>query len=136
MRTLMTLLLLLWAAKVNAEMLVVVDKNSPIQSLSENEVSNIFLAKTNYLKPVGRVTPIELKEDSYKYEFYSKITGKTPAQVNSYWTTLIFTGRGKPPKVIRSLEELLKELANTPGAITYIPSSQLTSQLRVVYTVR
>jgi len=136
MRRLMTLPFLLWAAAVNADMLVVVGKNSPLQSLNENEVSNIFLAKTNYLKSVGRVTPLELVQERNRSEFYIKISGKNPAQINSYWTTLIFTGKGKPPKVINSLEDLLKELTSNPGAVAYLPNDQLTSQLRVVYTVR
>lgn len=32
--------------------------------------------------------------------FYREIAGKTLPQINSYWTTLIFTGKGKPPRSI------------------------------------
>jgi len=136
MRIAFTILLLALSINSYAEMLVVVSKDSPIDTLSENEVSNIFLGKTNYLKSVGQVVPLELTSHHDKYAFYKRISGKSPAQINSYWTTLIFTGKGKPPKEFRSLVELLRELANNPNAITYMPANQINPKVKVVYTLR
>ena len=48
----------------------------------------------------NRVQPMELSDLGYKAIFYREISGKTLPQINSYWTTLIFTGKGKPPKNI------------------------------------
>lgn len=134
MHRLITLLLLLCSTNLHAETLVVVGHKSPIDNLSEDEVSNIFLGKISYLKHVGRITPITLNEERHYYAFYKRISGKSPAQVNSYWTTLIFTGKGKPPKEIRSREELLQVLANNPGAVAFVPDSALHSNLKVVHT--
>jgi len=136
MRVLMTLMLLLCTLTVHAELLVVVAKDSPIESLSEHEVANIFLAKTNRLANGSRVIPLELKGLGQKTNFYYKISGKSPAQMNSYWATLIFTGKGRPPREFRLLEQLLRELADNPEAITYLPPGQIDSSVRVVYTLR
>ena len=134
MRKLLALLTLFITASVNAEILVVVGKNSPIETLNEKEVANIFLAKTNRLADGSRVTPLELSGEKQKSNFYKKISGKSPSQITSYWTTLIFTGKGKPPKAFRERKLLLDELSNNPAAITYIPADQLSGLMRVVHT--
>ena len=134
MRRYLTLLPLLLAATVKAEILVVVGENSPIESLNEKEVANIFLAKTNRLADGGRVTPLELSGQEHKAKFYHRISGKSPSQITSYWTTLIFTGKGKPPKEFKERKTLLGELSSNPAAITYIPAEQLSGRMKVVYT--
>jgi len=134
MRALIALLTLFFAATVNAELLVVVGETSPIQTLNEQEVANIFLAKTNHLADGSRVTPLELSDQNYKSSFYRKISGKNPSQITSYWTTLIFTGKGKPPKEYRESRGLLSELTSNPGAIAYIPAEQLSDRMKVVHT--
>ena len=134
MRQFIALLPLLLAATVQAEILVVVGENSPIETLNEKQVANIFLAKTNRLAGGGRVTPLELSGQEHKANFYHRISGKSPSQINSYWTTLIFTGKGKPPKEYRERKNLLHELDSNPGAITYIPAEQLSGRMKVVYT--
>jgi len=137
MRRLTALLaLLLLSMTVNAEILVVVGEASPIETLNEQEVANIFMAKTNRLADGSRVTPLELSDQNYKTIFYRKISGKSPSQITSYWTTLIFTGKGKPPKEFKEKEKLLSELINNPDAITYISAEQLSKVMKVVHAFR
>ncbi len=134
MRKLITLFALLFATTLNAEILVVVGKASPIENLNEQELANIFLAKTNRLADGSRITPLKLSEQNYEYNFYYKISGKNPSQLSSYWTSLIFTGKGKPPKEYRDRKKLVEELSNNPGAMAYIVAEQLSDQMKVIYT--
>lgn len=133
MGKLTTLLALLVATTVNAEILVVVGKASTIENLSEQDVANIFLARTNRLADGNRVITLKLTDQHYEPGFYYKISGKNASQINAYWTTLIFTGKGKPPKECADRKKLLEELARHPEAIAYISSEQLTDQMKVVY---
>ncbi len=135
MRPLAASLLLLFATTVQAEFLIVVSETSPITELSEKEVANIFLARTNHLDMIGRVQPLELDNQAQHEAFYRRIAGKSPAQINSYWTTLIFTGKGKPPREVKGRDALMEELARNPGAITYLPGEAVGSGLRVVFTL-
>ena len=127
---------MLAATTVNAEILVVVGKASPIENINERDVSNIFLAKTNHLADGSLITPLKLSDQNYESNFYHKISGKTPSQLSSYWTTLIFTGKGKPPKEFNDKKKLVEELTKNPSAIAYLPAEQLSDQMKVIYTFR
>jgi len=134
MKHLLTLLLLIMSIQVQAEMVVVVHKDSVVDTLSQQQVTNIFLAKTNRTSTGHRVTPVELINSEYKSLFYEKITQKTLAQINSYWMSLIFTGKGKPPKKLDNIQSLIDELSVNSNAISYLPIDQTTTVMKVVYT--
>lgn len=118
-----------------AEMVVVVAKSSVVTNLTEREVRRIFLSKMSRLNNGERIQPFELSNQEYKAEFYHKVTGKTLHQLNSYWTALIFTGKGKPPRNLDDTQALLTEVVANPAAITYMPSEYLNEHLRVIHRV-
>lgn len=126
----------LLAGICHAEIAVVAGKTSPIDKLDAREVTDIFLAKTSYLRDGSRITLLELRENPFRAAFYRDISGKTLAQINSYWTTLIFTGKGKPPRTVEVLDRLVEQLESDPHAITYLPLEQVGSALKVLYILR
>lgn len=136
MRTLLAVFLLLLAGQVQAEMVVVVNKDSPITSLELRDVANIFLAKSSHLESGERLMPIELDDDAARARFYKMICGKNLAQLNSYWTTLIFTGKGKPPRGLSSMRRLIELIDQDVHTITYLPEEAVTEQMRVVHSFR
>ncbi len=133
MRWLMLPLLLIISCTATAELVVVVGKDSPLEELGRNEVANIFLAKTNRLADGSRIRPLELSDEGYKADFYRKIAGKTLPQINSYWTTLIFTGKGRPPKNVTETSSLVDKLNSDPHTISYLPLEQVTETMKVVH---
>ena len=77
--------------------------------------------------------PIDLYDGSPEREqFYAKIAGKTPAQVKAYWSKIIFTGRGQPPKAVPTDLEVKKILAANVAAIGYIDATQLDDSVRAL----
>ena len=116
-----------------SQVVVVVSKDSEIQILDNQHVANIFLSKTNRYPNGNKAIPIELKNNDIRTRFYQGISGKTNNQLNAYWTTLVFTGKGKPPKTLSGAEKLFMQLLNQPGAITYLLAEQVTDDMRVVY---
>jgi hypothetical protein len=77
--------------------------------------------------------PIDLREGSPERDrFYAKITGKTPAQVKAYWSKIIFTGRGQPPKAVPTDVDVKKFVAANAGAIGYIDAALLDDTLRAL----
>lgn len=119
--------------QVFSKTVVVVAKNTLINSLDKQAVSNIFLARTSRYENGQKAIPIEIKSNETRADFYRQISGKTPAQLNSYWTTLVFTGKGKPPRAYASQSDVLSRLESQPGAITYLPLSEVTDDMKVLY---
>jgi ABC-type phosphate transport system substrate-binding protein len=115
------------------DVVAVVSAKSAIVSLNANQVADIFLGKTSRFPDGSPAVPIDHSEDSPTREkFYSQYTGKSPAQVKSHWSKLIFTGRGQPPKQVSGSAEAKKVIAENPHAIGYIDQSLVDSSVRVL----
>jgi hypothetical protein len=56
------------------------------------------------------------------------------AQIKAFWSKIIFTGRGQPPKAVANAEEAKKLVATNPNAITYIDRTMLDTSVKVVLT--
>jgi hypothetical protein len=56
----------------------------------------------------------------------------SPAQVKAFWSKIIFTGRGQPPRTAATSLEAKKLLVANPNAISYIDQSLVDSSVRVV----
>lgn len=82
-----------------ADVVVVVSAKSPVGNLTAEQVSQLFLGKTSTFPGGAQAMPIDQAEGQPpRDEFYTKITGKSAAQVKAYWSKIIFTGKGQPPR--------------------------------------
>lgn len=133
MKSLLFLILLLISSVLKAEIAIVVGKDSQLHSLQSEDVVNIFMSRTNQLPIGGKALPIELQDTAIRSRFYQQISSKSARQLNAYWATLVFTGKGKPPKGYDTLQGLSEKLRDHPGAIAYLPLNQVTNDMKVVY---
>ena len=118
-----------------AEVVVVVSANSTISSLTATQTAKIFLGKTSIFPGGGNALPLDQAEGTgIRNEFYTKVTGKDSAQLNAYWSKIIFAGDGQPPKVVPGNTDVRKAVANDPNAIGYIDKSAVDGSVRVVLT--
>jgi ABC-type phosphate transport system substrate-binding protein len=118
---------------VRADVVAVVSSKNPLASLSKSQVAEIFLGKTARFPDGTLAVPIDQEEGSpARDEFYATFTGKSPAQLKSHWTKIIFTGRGKPPLAVSSSAEVRQLIAANPQAISYVERSAVDSTLKVL----
>jgi ABC-type phosphate transport system substrate-binding protein len=129
----LALALTLLVKTVTADVVAVVSSTSAITSLSNAQVTDIFLGKVNRFPNGTLAVPIDQIEGSpARDEFYATFAGKSPAQVKSLWAKIIFTGRGQPPKAVSSSGEVRKLLAANPQAIGYLERSAIDSSVKMV----
>ncbi|MEO9053642.1 MAG: phosphate ABC transporter substrate-binding protein [Steroidobacteraceae bacterium] len=129
----LALALTLVVNSVTAEVVAVVSSTSTITSLSNAQVTDIFLGKVSRFPNGTLAVPIDQVEGSpARDEFYAKFANKSPAQVKAHWTKIIFTGRGQPPKSVPNSVEVRKLIAANPQAISYIERSAVDSTIKVV----
>jgi ABC-type phosphate transport system substrate-binding protein len=116
-----------------AEVVVVVSASSPITRLSVSEISDVFLGKLTRLPNGTTIVPLDQVEGSAtREEFYQKFTGKSPAQVKAFWSKVIFTGRGRPPRALANDAEVVRALRGNPGAIGYVERSAVDATARIL----
>ena len=128
--------LLTLAHAASAQVAVIVNPKSAIASLSPEQVSSIFLGKSNTLPSGSTAAPVDLHDGSAVHEqFYAKATGKTSAQVKATWARLTFSGKATPPKEVGSSAEVKKFVAANPDAIGYIEKSAVDGTVKAVLTI-
>jgi ABC-type phosphate transport system substrate-binding protein len=128
------LVLGLSAAPAMADVVAVVSAKSPIRALSKSELENIFLGKASRFPDGTTAAPIDQAEgSSARSQFYDKIVGKSEAQMKSYWSKIIFTGRGQPPPTVSNDSEVKKRIAGNPAAIGYIDRSAVDGTVKVLF---
>lgn len=119
--------------QARADIVAVVSSKSQITTLSKTQVMDIFLGKRTRFPDGSSAIPIDQAEGSAaRDEFYSRLADMSPAQVKAFWSRIIFTGRGQPPKAVATGVEAKKLLIADPNTIGYIDQSLVDSSLRVV----
>lgn len=133
--SLTTLLLSLLTNTQASELVVIAEANSPLTSLSKEQIAEIFLGRISMLPSGGTAELIDQAENSpLREEFYSRVTGKSAAQAKAFWSRLAFTGKGAPPRTGNSHADIKKMLQGNPRALAYIEKSALDSSVKVLYS--
>lgn len=118
------------------DLVVIVSAKSPVNAMRGNQVASVFLAQMGSFPDGGEAIaldqPIGL---AIRDEFYSKVAAKSPALVKAYWTKMIFTGRGQPPRELAGSIAVRKAVAENPAMIGYIDRAMLDDSVKVVLAV-
>ncbi len=119
------------------ELVVIVSSKSPVTSLRQEQVADIFLGQMASFPGGSEAIALDQSIGSpERDEFYSKVASKTRPLVKAYWTKMIFTGRGQPPKEIGGSAAVRKMVADNPALIGYIDKSALDASVKTVLLVR
>lgn len=122
---------------VRAEIVVIVNQENAVASLKREQVVDLFMGRDLNFPDGSPASPIDQSLDSrIRADYYQAMVGKTVAQVNAYWARLVFTGRATPPRVMRSMEAILKTVRENRDAIAYIDSEHLDAKVKVVFRVK
>ena len=124
-----------WGVANAADYVVVVSAKSPVDKLTGEQVTQIFLGKTESFPSGGNAVPIDQAESSpVRGDFDSKTLGKSTAQVKAYWSKIVFTGKGHPPKEVASSADVKGLVSGNPSYIGYIEKSAIDSSVKVVFS--
>jgi ABC-type phosphate transport system substrate-binding protein len=116
-----------------AELVVIVSAKSPVAALRADQVADIFLGQVGRFPDGGDAVALDQGVGSVQRdEFYAKVAAKTPALVKAYWSKMIFTGRGQPPREVPGSAAIRKLVADNPTLIGYIDRSALDASVKPV----
>ncbi|NHZ93492.1 phosphate ABC transporter substrate-binding protein [Massilia sp. CCM 8733] len=120
-----------------AELVVIVSAKSPVASLRADQVADIFLGQVGTFPDGAEAVALDQRIGSaLRDEFYARVTSKTPALLKAYWTKMIFTGRGQPPKEAGDSAAVRRMVADNPALIGYIDKAALDPSVKAVLMVR
>ncbi|MDO6565703.1 phosphate ABC transporter substrate-binding protein [Alteromonas sp. 1_MG-2023] len=104
-------------------------------ALDKGSISRLFLNKMKAFPNGTSAVPLALAEgQSATDEFNQKVLNKSTSQLTAFWSKLVFTGKGQPPKALGSDAEVISAVAADPGAIGYVDAGSVDGSVRVVAT--
>ncbi|WP_150305676.1 type 2 periplasmic-binding domain-containing protein [Pseudomonas saliphila] len=121
---------LLLAGFARADIAVVVTVDSPLRTVSQNDLINVFMGRYRRLPTGETALPVDLSP--LKARFYRALVDKDLAEINSYWARLIFSGQASPPLQMQESDEMLQYIRRNPGALGYLDAAAVPDDVRIV----
>jgi len=111
---------------------VIANPSVSTSSVSADELKGVFLGTKTSLSDGSHVEPVLEKAGSVHEAFLRTYLGKTDVALETYYRSLVFTGKGSMPKTLGSDSEVVAYVAKTKGAIGYVNSTASTTGVKTL----
>jgi TonB family protein len=103
-----------------ADIKVIAKSSVRADTISAAELKLIYLEQKNSLDDGTRVEPVIQKDGRAHKSFLHEYLGKSDDDLQTYYRTLVFTGKGSMPKELGSDADVVAYVSRTRGAIGYV----------------
>lgn len=135
MKTVILLASCLFSTSLSAAIAIVVHPSNGA-TITKEDVSRLYTGRTNNFPDGTSAVPVNLADSApLRADFDDKALGRSSSQVKAYWSKLVFTGKGTPPKEVASAAEVLQLVSNNPNIIGYVDSAEVNGDVKVVLTL-
>lgn len=102
-------------------------------AIDEKMIKKIYLGKTKSFPNGRKVKVFSLpSSQSDTQHFRQKALKKSNSQFKSYWSKLVFTGKGIPATELKSSAVIIAAVKNNSNAIGFITSTEISADVKVV----
>jgi len=115
-----------------AEVVVIVHPSNDA-ALDEKAVQRIFLGKEKKFSNGKEVLPVnQVPSSGARSSFDTDTLGRSSTQIAAYWSKLVFTGKGIPPKELDNDAAVLAIVADNQNAIGYVDSASVSGAVKAI----
>ena len=120
------------ASAENKKLVVVVAKGSSLTNISRADLKRVFTGDT--VSADGKpLVPFNANTNTPERTGFDKaVLGMSPDEVGRFWVDRKVRGQSGAPRSLPSSAHIAKVAAKFPGAISYLPADQLTSDIQPV----
>lgn len=111
---------------------VIANPSVGASSVSVDELKGVFLATKTTLSDGSHVEPVLEKGGATHEAFVKEYLGKTDAALQTYYRSLVFTGKASMPKTLGADAEVVAYVAKTKGAIGYVNAATGTAGVKTL----
>ena len=123
--------MLVWPGALLADDLrIIVNPSVGISDISSDDLKAIFLGTKTSLKNAGHLQPVLAKSGPALADLAEQYLGKTESGLETYYRSLVFSGRWTMPPFLKSESEIVAFVAKNPGTIACVHSSSLTAGVK------
>lgn len=117
--------------KSDVSVLVIINKENPINSLTKAELKSIYLKKTNRWRDSKKIHFIDQKTDDAHDLFVSKYIHKTRVEIERFWIKQKFKGK-RPHKSVITCADVKVSVSGDPYAIGYLHAEEYDDTVKIL----
>lgn len=130
---LLFLLITPWAGIAQADLVLITNARTAVDSLSREEAINIYMGRLRRFPSGETAHPLDLPSNgTEKALFYRLLVNKELSDINAYWARLVFSGRASPPRTVGSVAEAIEHVAKEPNIIGYVDRSLVDNRVKII----
>jgi ABC-type phosphate transport system substrate-binding protein len=115
-----------------ADMKIIANSEVKADSVSAEDLKAVYLLTKSSLSDGSHVTPVLEKGGAAHEAFVKEYVGKTDSALQTYYRSLVFTGKASMPKILGSDAEVTAYVAKTKGAIGYVSAAAATEGVKTL----
>lgn len=120
-----------------ADIIVIVHPDSPLQQMTPQEISNLYLGRQRSTPAGERLLILDQPRDSeLRSRFFNRVNGMSLRSVDAYWARLQFSGDSQPPIPLPESAAIVATVRNNRLAIGYIDAAHVPDGVRPLLTLR
>ena len=124
------------SAPAHAALAIIVNPANNMAGITAEQAADIYLGKVGIFPNGQRVTPIDQDANSpARRKFYSVVVKKEGSALKVYWSKLLFTGKGQPPREIGGDADVKSWVATNPDAIGYVDGKFVDKSVKVLLII-
>ncbi len=116
----------------SSDLKVIANPSVGASAVSADELKGVFLATKTSLGDGSHVEPVLEKDGPVHEAFVKEYLGKTDAALQTYYRSLVFTGKASMPKMLGADAEVVAYVAKTKGAIGYVGAGAATAGVKTL----
>jgi TonB family protein len=121
---------------IATEVKVIANPSVQATAISADDLKRIFLEEKRSLGDGTHVEPVLNKSGAAHDAFLEEFLSLNAEALQTYYRTLVFTGRGSMPKTFGSDAEIVAYVARTKGAIGYLSVGTNTEGVKTLTMVQ
>ena len=117
------------------EVKVIANTSVREDTISAGELKRVFLKESISLADGSHVEPVIEKDGAVHEAFLQQYLGMSNDDLQTYYRTLLFTGKGAMPKAFASDAEVVAYVARTRGAVGYVSDAANVKGVKTITVV-
>jgi len=114
------------------DIVIIVNPTVKTREISVDDLRAIFLETKTSLDDGSRVKPVLEKGGPAHAAFLKAYLGKTDFALQTYYRSLVFSGTGSMPPVLRSDGDVVAYVEKTRGAIGYVAAQSVDEGVKTI----
>lgn len=129
--------LLVVSPAVRADYYIVVRADNPQPAITQRQALDLYMGGSRVLFNGDFAVVFDLpRDDPQRASFYKALTGLSPAQVNSHWARLMFSGQRMPPQALPDESAMVGMVKRNPSALGWLSAEPSDKSLRTVLVIK